>query len=89
MFEWINKQGVKSDEGWVFQRYHRFCYHYLEGEHKLEISVESGEVFLKKELKWESPFENDSISDIKKREVKSRIKEALAFMGTKYKLTEQ
>jgi len=89
MLNQINKQGVQSDKGWVFQRVHRFYYHYMENDFILKIVVESGEVFLDRNLRWEPPFESDSISDEKREKIKSRVLEALRFMGSKYKLTEE
>ena len=40
MFTWLNKQGVKSDTGFILQRMERFVYHYVENEHVMIIYVE-------------------------------------------------
>lgn len=88
MLNWINNQGVQSDEGWIFQRAHRFGYHYTEDDHFLEIGVESGEVFFPKDLIWNPPFDGELIAKEKRAEVRSRVLEAMRFMGSKYRFTE-
>ena len=40
MFTWLNKQGVKSDEGYILQRMHRFYYHYIEGDRHMQVNIE-------------------------------------------------
>lgn len=40
MFTWLNKQGVKSDEGFIVQRTGRFTCEYSEGGHTLEVEIE-------------------------------------------------
>lgn len=89
MLSWVNKQGVESENGWVFQRVDRFHYNYVEGDHILEICVESGEVFFNKVLKWSHPFDGEIISEERRAQIKSRITEAMKFMGSKYRLIEQ
>ena len=42
MFTWLNKQGVKSNEGFIVQRTGRFTCEYQEGGLSLEVEVESG-----------------------------------------------
>lgn len=88
MLSWINKQGVKSSDGWLLQRVDRFHYHYIEGERWLEMPVESNEIFLGKTLTWQSSVGIEPISIEKRGEIKSRILEAIKFMGTKYLLNE-
>ena len=89
MLSWINKQGVESSEGWTFQRVDRFHYHYMERELRLKIPVESNEIFLGKILTWQSSIRTEPISTEKQGEIKSRILEAIKFMGTRYLLNEQ
>jgi hypothetical protein len=88
MFEWINKQGVRSDSGIVLQRMHRFYYHYFEGDHVLKIIVEpkvkGDEINFANTLAWEPPFENELISGIKNLEIERQVREALDFMRMKY-----
>jgi hypothetical protein len=90
MFEWLNKQGVKAEAGYVLQRMHRFYYHYVEGDHVLKVDVESnlkGEViFLDSDPHWESPHEDDPIPSDKLKEIEERICDALRFMGIRYKI---
>lgn len=90
MFEWLNKQGVKSETGYVLQRMHRFYYHYTEGDHVLKVEVESNlkveEVFLASTPAWEAPHESEPISVEKVSEIEGRIGEALKFMGIRYKI---
>lgn len=42
MFTWLNKQGVRSDAGFEFQRTGRFEAEYREGGKVVTLSVESG-----------------------------------------------
>lgn len=42
MFTWLNKQGVKSDRGFVVQFTGRFTAEYREGEKVVTLDVESG-----------------------------------------------
>jgi hypothetical protein len=42
MFTYINKQGVKSDKGFIVQRTGRFTAEYQEGERKILIDLENG-----------------------------------------------
>jgi hypothetical protein len=42
LFNWLNKQGVQSDAGFVVQCTGRFTYEYRECGRSLEIEVESG-----------------------------------------------
>jgi hypothetical protein len=42
LFTWINKQGVRSDEGFALQFVGRFTAEYREGTKVMEIEVEDG-----------------------------------------------
>lgn len=42
MFTWLNKQGVRSDEGFEVQRTGRFNAEYREGGKIVKLEVESG-----------------------------------------------
>ena len=42
MFTWLNKQGVRSDEGFEFQRTGRFDAEYREGGKMVSLQVEAG-----------------------------------------------
>ena len=42
MFTWLNKQGVKSDKGFIVQRTGRFSSEYVDGTNKITIFHESG-----------------------------------------------
>jgi hypothetical protein len=42
MFTWLNKQGVRSDEGFEVQRTGRFDAEYVEGGKVVKLGVESG-----------------------------------------------
>jgi len=88
MFDWINKQGVKSNEGYVVQQIHRFYFYYIEGERVLKVFVEpikNGiEIILEPRPKWEPPSSADQITEAKSVEIENRILDALKFMGIKY-----
>ncbi len=42
MFTWLNKQGIKSDTGFIIQRTGRFSSEYIEGLNKLTLYHEPG-----------------------------------------------
>ena len=42
MFTWLNKQGVKSDKGFIVQSVSRFVIRYSESQGEIDISVEYG-----------------------------------------------
>jgi len=90
--KWINKQGVESDEGFVFQGMHRFCYHYVENDHVLKIEVEPSlrgeDIYFESRPKWEPPFTREAISREKTDVIRCRVEKALKFMGWKYKIHE-
>jgi hypothetical protein len=96
MIEWINKLGVKSSKGFIFQSKHRFYYHYIENDHIMVIYVEG--TFDKQNNytlllnsssfdKWETPYENEIVDDKKKEEIKNNIIDALKFMKYNYEFT--
>jgi hypothetical protein len=88
MFQWLNKQGVRSEEGYALQRMSRFYYHYVEDEHVLKVVVEprlmSEDIFLQPNPAWEAPHENEQIPIKKISEIESRIGAALTFMGIRH-----
>ena len=90
MFEWLNKQGVKAEAGYVLQRQHRFYYHYVEGDRVLKVDVDSGlkgeDITLDSTPHWESPHEDEPIPNDKLTEIEARICDALTFMGIRYKI---
>ena len=42
MFTWLNKQGVKSDRGFIVQSINRFVIRYSELQGEIDLSVERG-----------------------------------------------
>ncbi len=92
MFTWLNKQGVKSDEGYILQRMHRFYYHYVEGEHCMQVNVEPGPhietVYLDSLKCWLPPFDKEPIALERLKEIQHRISAALTFMGTEHRFQE-
>jgi len=78
-FRWLNKQGVESSDGFVFQRMDRFYYHYIRAGSPLKIIVEPGvnaEDISSKSLEVLSPETQAA--------VKRDIAQALDFMGVKH-----
>ena len=90
MFDWINKQGVVSDEGYTLQRIQRFCYHYSEGDLVLQVDVESGikyeKIFLSKNMHWNVPNNLKPINEEKFVKIEKNINEALIFMKIQHKI---
>lgn len=87
MFTWLNKQGVKSSEGFIVQRTGRFTAEYQEGGKKISISLENG--FLPDMKPCEiisscafSRWDNGaSISKEKQEQILQNFKEAMEFQG--------
>ena len=82
MFKWINKQGVESDAGIVFQRVDRFHYEYRDGDINLRIVVEA-------DAKKENVYVSDVIAqmaDADRKLVSENVIAALKFMGDKFQI---
>jgi len=92
MPRWLNKQGVVLDNGVVFQRMHRFLYHYMEGDRLMLIAVEPGiyyeEIRLPLPTKWESFYEREDIDENKVEGIRTNIRDALCFMGISFRLVD-
>jgi hypothetical protein len=90
MFTWLNKQGVRSDKGFEFQRTGRFTAEYRENGRVIDMYVESGAgviTIYEGSLKtlWgdvENPFERKSERD---RIIKN-LQEAIEFQGAQLDL---
>lgn len=88
-FSWINKQGVKSDSGFVLQRTERFQYRYTEEEKNIKVSVEPGlveEIYFGPENRWEPPHEELLINPTELDRITDNLNAALEFMGTKFSM---
>lgn len=98
MFTWLNKQGVKSDEGYILQCMDRFFYHYIEDDHLMIIYVEgcfdNNNIFFEyietsSFDEWQPPYDKEVISDQVKESIRRKVEAALTFMGIGYKYSEQ
>ncbi len=91
MFRWIDKQGVvETEKGFCFQRMHRFYFHYIESEYILKINVEPGlnisKFWIDEPSRWELPHEQEDISLMKLKKIRSNVSKALDFMNIKHQL---
>jgi len=86
-FEWINKQGVKSEDGFVVQRTERFAAEYQEGLSVITIEVDPGftddgkpclGVDRSAFVKWDS---NIPIPESKQNVIRQRFREAMLFQN--------
>jgi hypothetical protein len=89
MFEWINKQGVRSDKGFVVQRTGRWSIEYREGNRVLIFGVdgeslatdESGRTIQTIRInpfpRWEPP--DEFITEERRQEIIENLKEAIIF----------
>ncbi len=90
MFTWLNKQGVRSDEGFEFQRTGRFTAEYRENGRATNMYVEGGAGTItiyegSIESLWngrENPFERKS----ERNRIIKNLHDALAFQGLKLDL---
>lgn len=88
MFTWLNKQGVKSDRGFIFQFTGRFTAEYREGGKVVTLNVESGLsggmpcIILdpKAFVRWDdgAPIPSDE-----QERLFQNVKEAMEFQGLK------
>lgn len=89
MYKWLNKQGIISDSGYIFQRMDRFHYHYIEGNKTLKISVEPGiqyeKISIPKNIHWNFPSDSELINEEKIEFIKKNIEDSLNFMKIPYK----
>ena len=91
-FEWLNKQGVKSDEGFVVQCVSRDAYEYRERDHILRLEGESAFGNLEgasfgfhfypdwKTRCWLPPHSNEIIVDEHRKKIVRNIEAAFEFM---------
>jgi len=91
MFTWLNKQGVRSDKGFEFQRSGRFTAEYSENGRTVELYVEGGAggVLTVYEgsldpllIDIENPFERKA----ERNRIVNNIKKALEFQGMRLDL---
>ena len=93
MFEWINKQGVKSSDGFVLESAHRYYYHYSEGNLRMQINVEPRTlpggryhetIRLDSLRRWLPPHGTQAISPEEFERIRQNISSALTFMGIEH-----
>jgi hypothetical protein len=80
MFEWLNKGGVRSSDGFEFQFTGRSTAQYREGEHIIELDVEGSPIVSihnDEPLRW---GRGSNLSAEAKNRVLANIKAALEFM---------
>jgi hypothetical protein len=83
-FKRINFQGVESSAGFVVQIAGRFELQYIEHDHVLSVPIENSLVviiYCDRSCRWNPPFEEEEISETKRREILQNIEAALNFMG--------
>jgi hypothetical protein len=86
-FTWLNKQGVRSDQGFEVQRTGRWTMEYREGAHAMQFSVAAGREpgTLKQTLSVRVvPFPGwagDPLTDESRRQIIENISRALIFKG--------
>ena len=87
MFTWLNKQGVKSDKGFIVQSTGRFTAEYQEGTKKITVDLENGYLPDMKpcEIIQSNAFEKwddgTSIPKEKQNQIKNNFIEAMEFQG--------
>ena len=86
-FVWLNKQGVRSREGFEVQSVDRFTIEYREGRQKVSVGVESaayaGESLVSIDStafeRWDGSSSKNSAEG--QRRMRNNFREGLAFMG--------
>jgi len=96
MLKWLNKQGVESTTGFVLQSMHRFYYHYIEGEKRMQVLVEPftdkrgnylETIDLKSLEHWLPPYADAPIDEKQRGEIQRNISDALRFMGIDHRFS--
>lgn len=96
MFTWLNKQGVKSDRGFIVQRTGRFSAEYREKGRCITIDVESGIsngrpciiIGPKAFDHWDDDLPNREIAPEQRKQLLENFKEAIEFQGLKMVVEE-
>lgn len=79
MFTRLNKQGVKSTEGFEVQVVDRFTIEYREGGKTMSIYVDGDKQMLTNTLfaKWDLPFAHLEIPEAKREQIRLRFNAGL------------
>jgi hypothetical protein len=93
MFTWLNKQGVRSDEGFEVQRTGRFDAEYSEGGKVVSLEVESGlsgglpyiSIDPKAFMRWS---DGTPISGVEQGRLLRNFRAAMEFQGLKVVVEE-
>ena len=89
MFTWLNKQGVKSSEGYTLQCMHRFYYHYIEGDRCMQVNIEpcfdkqgkhSLTIYTNSLTRWLPPHDQESLPRARIDQIQQRLSAAMTFM---------
>jgi hypothetical protein len=91
-FIWLNKQGVRSSEGFDVQCVGRFEFEYREGERVLRLGGEpiysGGWGFAFDESwrseGWQPPHQRESLTDADRQRIRQNIEAAGRFMEHKF-----
>jgi hypothetical protein len=84
MFEWLNKQGVRSSDGFEFLFTGRFTAEYREGEHVIDLEVDGAPIV---DLNNGGPLvwrRGSKLSPEATDRVLKNIKAALEFMDLRF-----
>lgn len=91
MFTWLNKQGVKSDRGFVVQFTDRFTAEYREGGKTATLSIDDGiigglpciSVDPNAFDRWDGDPPTNRITSDQRDQLFKNLKEAIEFQGLK------
>lgn len=87
MFTWLNRQGVKSDKGFIVQSIGRFTIEYKEGSKCISVEVDNGrlpdgrfcEIISPDSFsKWD---DGTPVSKEKQKEILKNFTDAMEFQG--------
>lgn len=83
MFTLINKQGVRSDQGFEVQTVDRFTIEYREGAKIMSIYVDGDREMLSDYLfsKWDPPFSHIPISEERQKQIRLNFNAALKALN--------
>lgn len=92
---WHGFAAVRSEEGFeVRLRGLRGGLEYSEGDHVVRLGVEPAAADVDwivhiRPCRWQSPYQDEPITDEKCKQIKARVVSALSFLKIKYVLAEQ
>lgn len=90
MWQRIDYGYVRNGAGFEVERAHRTWLVYREENREIRVAVDPGPpslaLYPASIKRWEPPFDEEVLTDERRREILSRVKEALRVLGINYEV---